>query len=345
MNYQQTNANIYSRYNPDASLLVEQRMFSAENALDNDVVRYVKRAMNAVDKEYTHKTKEAGENVKSHLKCLLNDVSYEYQGSVMTDTHIRGTSDIDLLVICEKFQGTEISRVRQELQSTWKYSESQIRRLQNYDSSFVSYLGNSKSDLAAIRRNIEQAMLKSYNICDISKAKAVKITNQHLHRDVDIVTASWFQSLDYILDGMPDVKRGIKIYNKDTQFAEGPDYPFLSIKRINDRNAETNGHLKRMIRFLKNVRTDSEQKIDLTSFDINAICYSIPIADYYNLDYRGIVHLLWHTMYHLWSDNKQDNLKSVVGDEYIFRGHSDKVEALKYLENEVWGIYQDLKKA
>ena len=137
----------------------------------------------------------------------------------------------------------------------------------------------------------------------------------------------------------------IKIYNKDTQFAEGPDYPFLSIKRINDRNAETNGHLKRMIRFLKNVRTDSEQKIDLTSFDINAICYSIPIADYYNLDYRGIVHLLWHTMYHLWSDNKQDNLKSVVGDEYIFRGHSDKVEALKYLENEVWGIYQDLKKA
>lgn len=345
MNYQQTNAKIYSRYNPEGNYLVEKRMFSAENALDNDVVRYVKRAMNAVDEEYTRKTKEAGENVKSHLQCSLDNVSYEYQGSVMTDTHIKGASDIDLLVICDKFQGTEIDKVRKELQNTWRYNESQIRRLRNYDSSFVSYMGNSISDLATLRRQIEVIMLQSYDICDISKAKAVKITNQHLHRDVDIVTSSWFQSLDYVLDGMPDEKRGIKIFNKETQFAEGSDYPFLSIKRINDRSAETNGRLKRMIRFLKNVRTDSEQDINLTSFDINAICYSIPIADYNTRDYKDLVHILWSTMFHLWYDNKLDDLKSVVGDEYVFKGHPDKVKALKLLENEVYKINQDLKTA
>lgn len=343
MNYRETNANIYSRYNPDANLQVERRIFSAENALDSDVVRYVKRAMNAVDEEYTRKTREAGENAKTHLKCLLNDVSYEYQGSVMTDTHIRGASDIDLLVISEKFLGTEITKVRQELLCTWRYTESQIRRLKHYDSSFIPYMGNSISDLATLRQNIEMIMLKNYNICDVSKAKAVRITNQHLHRDVDVVTASWFQSLDYILEGMPDVKRGIKVFNKETLLTEGPDYPFLSIKKINDRSAETNGRLKRMIRFLKNVRTDSEQNINLTSFDINAICYSIPVADYCTLDYKNIVYVLWNTLYHLLHDNKYDNLKSVVGDEYIFKGHSDKVEGLKNLEDEVWRIYQDLK--
>lgn len=87
-------------------------------------------------------------------------------------------------------------------------------------------------------------MSRTYTICDISKPKAVKITNQNLHRDVDIVTSSWFQSLDYVLDGMPEDKRGIKIYNKSTGLSEGPDYPFLSISRINQRSADTNGRLK-----------------------------------------------------------------------------------------------------
>ena len=73
-------------------MLVEQRMFSGESAYDKDVARYVMRAMKAVDEEYTKRTKAAGEAVKQHLKESLTNVSYEYQGSVMTDTHIRGAN-------------------------------------------------------------------------------------------------------------------------------------------------------------------------------------------------------------------------------------------------------------
>lgn len=99
-----------------------------------------------------------------------------------------------------------------------------------------------------------------------------------------------------------------------------------------------------MIRFLKNVRTDSNQNIPLTSFDINAICYSIPIEDYANCDYKQLVHILWYTMYHLWQEKKENQLKSVIGDEYIFRGKPEKVEALKKLEDEVYKIKTDLEK-
>lgn len=166
--------------------------------------------------------------------------------------------------------------------------------------------------------------------------------SQNFHRDVDIVTSSWFQSLDYVLDGMPDNKRGIKIYNKSTGLSEGPDYPFLSISRINQRSSDTNGRLKRMIRFLKNVRTDSEKNIPLTSFEINAICYSIPVQDYAEKEYKELVHILWSTMFHLWNDGKQDELKSVVGDEYIFKDKPEKLAALKVLEDEVYKINTDL---
>ena len=323
-------------------MLVEQRMFSGESLYDKDVARYVMRAMKAVDEEYTKRSKAAGEVVKQHLKELLTNVSYEYQGSVMTDTHIRGASDIDLLVLCDKFVGTDIFKVREELAKTWKYNSYQLGRLCQFDNSFSQYEGNSFRDMAFLRTQIEKIMSRTYTICDISKPKAVKITNQNLHRDVDIVTSSWFQSLDYVLDGMPENKRSIKIYNKSTGFSEGPDYPFLSISRINQRSSDTNGRLKRMIRFLKNVRTDSEKDIPLTSFEINAICYSIPVQDYAQKEYKELVYILWYSMFHLWNDGKQDELKSVVGDEYIFKDKPEKLAALKVLEDEVYKINKDL---
>ena len=49
-------------------------------------------------------------------------------------------------------------------------------------------------------------------------------------------------------------------------------------------------------------------------------------------------------MYHLWKDNKENQLRSVVGDEYVFLGKPNKVQALKVLEDEVYQIYNDLKK-
>lgn len=343
MDYSQKLRQINNRYNPDSSVLVEQRMFSGESAYDKDVARYVMRAMKAVDDEYTRRTKAAGESVKQHLRESLTNVSYEYQGSVMTDTHIKGASDIDLLVLCEKFVGTDIYKVKEELSNTWKYNSVQIDRLHRFDNSFSKYEGNSSQDMAFLRNQIERIMSCTYTICDISKPKAVKITNQNLHRDVDIVTSSWFQSLEYVLDGMPEDKRGIKIYNKSTGLSEGPDYPFLSISRINKRSADTNGRLKRMIRFLKNVRTDSDKTIPLTSFEINAICYSIPIQDYAQKEYKELVNILWHTMYQLWHDGKQDGLKSVVGNEYVFKDKPEKLAALKVLEDEVFKINQDLR--
>ena len=342
MDYSRRLQNISDRYNPDKSTIIEQRMFSAERAYDSEAAKYVLRAMCAVDEEYTRKTKEAGEAAKQHLSSQLSKVSFEYQGSVMTDTHIRGASDIDLLVVCEKFYGTDILKVREELQRSWKYDYVQQSRLKRFDSSFSSYQGDSLRDLRELRMSIESILSSKYSICDVSKPKSVKITNQHLHRDVDVVTSSWFQSLDYILSGMPMEKRGIYIYNKDINREEGPDYPFLSISRINNRSAETQGRLKRMIRFLKNVRTDSDKEIPLNSFEINAICYSIPVWEYASLDYKAMVNLLWQRLYHLWRDGKCDDLVSVVGDEFVFKGKPEMVQALKVLEDEVYKINKDL---
>lgn len=343
INYNSRIGKLRSRYNPDGNRLYEERVYSETAGLVSDTQKYVRMAMMAVDEDYTRKTKLAGEAAKEHLKKELSDVDYRYQGSVMTDTHIKGASDIDLLVLCTKFSHTDISRVRNELNNSSSHTYIELVNLMSYNKRFAAYQGNCYQDLRSLRLDIERIMKSHYVVCDTSKPKSVKITNQNLHRDVDVVTSCWYDTYDYVLHGESETDRAISIFNKATNTDIGPDYPFLSISRINSKSASTNGRLKRMIRFLKNVRSDSNKVIDLTSFEINAICYDIPIQEYQDKDYKELVSLLWRKMYYLWKDDTVEQLTSVAGNEFVFKGKPDKVEALKLLEDEVYRINCDLK--
>ena len=49
-----------------------------------------------------------------------------------------------------------------------------------------------------------------------------------------------------MLNGEDETNRAISIYNKETNTDKGPDYPFLSISRINNRSAATNGRFERV---------------------------------------------------------------------------------------------------
>lgn len=336
---------VENRYNPDRNRIVEQRSYSELSGESKDVAKYVKASMSEVDTSYTQKSLDAGDRVKAQLQKEQTGISYEYQGSVMTQTHIKGASDIDLLTLTNKFEGTEISKIREEVkENPSQFTYTDLCRLQEFDRNFSLYLGNANKDLLDLRIENEKILTKAYCECDISKPKSIKVHLVEFNRDVDVVTSSWFNSMKHVLTENK-IYMGIKIYNKETNIAKGPDYPFLSIHRTNSRSSVTNGRLKKMIRFLKNVKTDSDKDINLTSFEINAICYNIPSEEYKDMYYLNMVYLLWNKMYILWDNqNALDNLKDVSGNEYVFKCKPEKVKALKLLKDEVWDIYQDLQK-
>ena len=341
--YRRLIESIQGRYNPDFNREVQNRSIQDLAGIDRDIAKYVKLAMNEVDDYYTQKTFEAGENAKTHLRDNLRfSVDFEYQGSVMTRTHIRGASDIDLLTITRKFNDTDYSKAVDFVNSNlFGFGLDKVRSWLYY---FNAYTGNTNADLRELRLDDERVLRMHYSQCDTSKPKSIKITNLHLHRDVDVVVASWHDSLNYIR-GYGDEYRGVQIYDKDKDLRLGPDFPFLSIKRINDRSSGTGGRLKKMIRFLKNVRTDSENKIDLTSFEINAICYDIPVSSYQDAYYLDLVRILWLKLYRLCTNQSEaDNLVSVDGTEYVFRDKPERLEQLKKLRNEVFTIYNELDK-
>lgn len=337
---------INRRYNPDNNLLVEQRSIGTLSGIDGDLRKYIKLAMNEVDDDYTAKTIEAGKRAKDHLQAEQSGIDYRFQGSVMTQTHIKGASDIDLLTLTTKFVSTDIVRMRTILENgAQNYSCSAKTRLQSYSDNFSRYAGNYMKDLRDLRLSDETILKKWYDYCDTNKAKAVHIYNTNLHRDVDVVASVWYDSIGYVVNDNNETYRGVAVYNKEKDREESPSYPFLAISNINTRSSITDGRLKKMIRFLKNVRTDSDQIIDLSSFEINAVCYSIPVAEYKNMYYLDLVGLLWNKMYDLVQDEGlAKRLLSVDGTEYVFIKKPEKLSELKKLKDEVWRIYDALRK-
>jgi len=346
-NYRQLTESIRGRINPEN--FAYKRTFSDELSTISysDVLTYIRLAMKGVEPEYTQKSRDAGERVKEHLSKELKDVTFRYQGSVMTDTHIKGYSDIDLLTICEKFYQPDNYAIKQLL-------DSPERRAKFYDSSIVklqrevdstTYTGDSLGDLRKLRLDSERILSDVYSNCDTSKPKAIKIKNLSLNRDVDIVIANWYDDITSVINDKGNF-RGIQVYNKDSNSRENADYPFLSIQRINERSSETNGRLKKMIRFLKNIKANSDHEIDLSSFDINAICYDIKAYEYQNLSFYELVPVIYNQLKKICSSQtKSDDIISVDGREYIFRYNSAKLENLKKLLAEVEGIFLDIRLA
>lgn len=338
--------NLRSRYNPDGNLLVEGRMYSELSGIEKNTAKYIKAAMCEVDSTYTQITLDAGNAVKAQLNAKQHGISYEFQGSVMTQTHIRGVSDIDLLTLTNTFEDTELTKVINILDNysqKSQYSWTGQQRLQKFYDDFSRYTGDSDQVLMQLRLNNEAILKAAYSNCDTSNAKAIKVKNLHYNRNIDVVTANWLVTVDSIVHDGDKTYKGVKVFDKDKRTTLPPDYPFLSIKRINDRSAETGGRLKRMIRFLKNIVADSDKTIDLHSFEINAICYSCPPAEYQNLYYLDLARYIWRYMYNLHQDTARLNaLKSVDGSEYVFLGKPERIQALKTLEDQVWHLLQTL---
>jgi hypothetical protein len=346
--YRRLIQNIQARTNPESIAL--EKAFSDElsSISYSNILKYVRYAMKGVEPEYTQKSKLAGERVKNHLKENLSDVVYKYQGSVMTNTHIKGASDIDLLVICDKFYTFDRKSINtvlttESLKSQLNYT--QIQKLQGeIDNS--GYSGSALNDLKKNRIDSEETLNPIYDICDISHPKAIKITNKSLNRDVDIVIANWYDSVTAVLRDKDSDFRGIQVYNKESNSKGDADYPFLSIKRVNNRSTETNGRLKKMIRFLKNIKVDSDLEIKLSSFDFNAICYNIETYKYSSKNFYELVPVIYLQLKSLSEDiEHSNNLKSVDDNEYIFRYDNSKLDSLKNLMAEIDSILLDLKKA
>lgn len=297
-NYEKLIQRVKERSNPgaiDESILLE-KSFSAElrSLYDKKVLVYIKRAMQGVEPVYTSNTIAAGDKVKTQLKNVYPKLHYKYQGSVPSNTHIKGYSDIDLVQIGGGFYAhDDRSNFVSEYQKPNLSYDQKIRL--NEVINGTPYLGNANEDLKKIRLNAEEILTKAYKEVNILKGKSIEVNLTSPNRMVDVVTASWYKSVDAVVSAN-DYEKGIQIYDKAKNQRLKADFPFLKIHLLKTKDSQVNGRLKKMIRFLKTLKADSNVEIDFSSFDISSVCYNIDKIKYFDKSYDELVHVLFEEL-------------------------------------------------
>ncbi|MFH6942602.1 hypothetical protein [Flavobacterium sp. FlaQc-50] len=352
-NYLEILNDLKKRSNPENIVnkraILEKAMFSDSSILPySDITEYIKLAMVGVPQEYTLKSKEAAKKVIEHLKKSHgSDVEFKFQGSVETNTHILSENDIDLVQVTSKSNSVDRAGLTKALNESHLFTPSEVVNLKKHSASFSQYQGNQMSDLRSLRIKSENVLSKAYKDVDISKPKAICVNVKSPLRNVDVVTAVDYKTVNYMKKDV-EYRKGIQIYDKEKDSKLPLEYPFWSIKRINERDIITDRRLKKMIRFLKNIKSDGKKIIGrkplISSFDINAICYNIPVIKYQYLHYLELVPVLYQQISKIIDDEDfRNNLKSVDGEEFIFKDNQGKVEELQFLKNAVEKINLKIK--
>ena len=219
----------------------------------SESVKYVIGAMQQIDPEYTRNTYAQGERVRNQLEQNLTQTcEYKYQGSTTNDTHIKAASDIDLLVLTERFVALERPQVPTR-----------------------PYEGNPQQDLTDLRSESVLVLRAAFPraTVDTSGRKSISISGGSLTRKVDVVPANWWNTNKYA-ECANETFRGVEVFDIESG-TRVANTPFLHNAMIEYRDRETHGGLRKAARLLKSLKYDSES-IDLSSYDLVSIAYNMP---------------------------------------------------------------------
>jgi len=267
---------------------VDYRIQEAYETLsESPGVRYAIGAMAAVNSQSTDISINEGNRVADTLISMLEtsgiNAIKRMQGSVALDIHIEGHSDVDMLIIC---------------------SDTVLVQTPKLDGSkcYTSDKRPMVEIVADLRNQSESKLTTRYYqaTVDCTNNKSIALEGGSLRRKVDIVPSCWYRSHDYQRTGK-EYDSGVQIYHKKEHKLIG-NFPFKHIHRVNSRDVEYSGNLKKVIRLLKNIVADmpdykKNKAKALSSYDLAGIAFhmetGLDVPSYMSLS------LVEHTRQHL----------------------------------------------
>lgn len=230
-------------------------------SLAKPATRYALGAMQEVGHKYTSVCMDTAERVGKQLQNKLSmPVTFRLQGSVPLNVHIRAVSDVDLLTLDDRM----FTYDRNGQKANW------------YPSTSLSSLGVLKE----LRLEAEKVLVSAYPAVrvDCTGRKAISLSGGSLARPVDVVPSHWHNTATYQATSA-DHERGVTILDKSVPMTLD-NLPFLHIKKVHDRDLQCCAGLKKAIRLVKSVKSDSEnpESTKLPSFDIAALLYHADIS-------------------------------------------------------------------
>ena len=288
-----------------------------------DAMMYLVESSLPVDAKYTKKTYDEAARVEAHIKAGLDaaghQITFEHQGSVTNDTHIRFYSDIDVLAATERYIGLQLPLTPTS-----------------------PYLGNPIDDLKQIRTTCTTSLRSGFPAAtvDTTKPRCVSISGGSLERKIDVVPCNWLDTTNY-RNTRSAVDRGIEVLNVTTSRRE-ENFPFLHNARISAKDARLGGNLRRAIRLAKSIRSDADAPIDISSYDICGLCYAMPDTFLSPISAPIITllsHFIDYSIYVLKEDAYRNGLKVPNETRLLFGANGMSTSELLKLSTEALEAY------
>lgn len=277
-----------------------------------NALRYALESMVEIDHSYSYKvfsiTKKIQDSIEAGLAKAPVKINFRYDGPIQTDTHITLFGDVTLLALIEP----QTDKPWQEIQFLIREIISMMKGLK-----FVQKSGFSNQH--------EIAVLTEKPSCRVNIQPAIWINNRSFN------------------ETRREIERGICEF----RFGEKTKrnyLPFKSIARINAKDDRTNGGLKRMIRLLRTLQSDSETPIHLEAHEINAIVYDIPerqlkFSPNQSLSLLSVVSA---QLTRLCSDKKYYEALRAPSEQEIVFGSKPKQKEVEKLKSRLDNLMNDL---
>ncbi|MDD9177454.1 hypothetical protein [Aliivibrio sp. A6] len=309
---------------------------SYEKLNESSAIKYAVGAMAAVDDNSTRISIQEGERVADTLISMLSNTGIratkEIQGSVALDIHIKGHSDVDMLILKEDIVLVETPKLNGSpyIASDQRPMTEIIRelRLLSEDKLTTRYYGTN---------------------VDCSGNKSIALSGGSLQRKVDIVPACWYHTHDYQRSGLKHDKE-VQIYHKANHELVG-NKPFMHIKKVNEKDSIYSGNLKKVTRLMKNLVADMPdykkgKAKKLSSYDLTALAYDmdgqLSCPSYMSL--ALVERLRAHLSLLVSSEMLRDRILVPDGSRKIFN-KANKLEALQIISNEVNDLAEAIYKS
>lgn len=286
-------------------------------------LEYLIESMRPIEKKYNDVTLVAAENVRKHLERDLElhfNRAYRTQGSVKTSTNIKLHSDIDLLILIDRYQ----------------FLEPALCPPQNPYTDSVP-----DDDITSLRRQSTNIMKNQYDDVDTKGKKSISITNKNLRRKVDLVFSFWYDTQKYS-EAEDEFYKGICLYDFPAK-KRLPDFPFAHIGNVNWKGDATRDGSRKGIRLIKTLKADSEDRINLSSFELTCLVHAIENGNlfYQNREELKIAISISAQIGKMLSDSVyRKSIKSPNGTENPFT-NDDCVTGLRNLKEDLDQLIKD----
>lgn len=316
------------RFEPSDSLYNFSANEAYERIQEGENTRYALGAMQPIKPEYTANTFKECNRVENQLQRAFSaeglQITFDHQGSVTNDTHIKARSDIDLLTVIERFCWIEPPNKPQSV-----------------------YEGDPVADLRTVRNSSSSTLTSRFPEAKVTPgSKSIKISGGSLSREIDVVACAWWHTVEFVRDSdknwlgivILDNDRGCEIKNK----------PFLHNTRIDHRDTATSGNTRKAIRLLKSLRYDSEGNVELSSYDIVGIVYNM----YDHLiqsvpDSQGLLLLdrcdQWLNVLE-WNEGVRSQIEVPNSTRKVFCNGGATLTGLRQLRKELTDLYSAVKR-